>query len=229
MARMAMVIDLRLCIGCDACNISCKQENNVQQGFFWAHHIQRHEGTFPNITYTYMPTLCNHCSNPPCVEACPVEPDKAMFKQADGTVMTSEERCIGCQACKYACPYGVISFNEWGAETHPEWRTPEATALAQKVGGQVVPYSNPDRGTTFSVIRKEGKVEKCTFCDHRYQVGEEPRCVEVCPPHARVFGDLDDPNSAVSRLLRENEYSVLQPEAGTEPNVYYINKFDQKS
>jgi len=163
------------------------------------------------------------------VEACPVEPDKAMFKQADGTTMQSEDRCIGCQACQRACPYGVISFNEWGAETHPEWRTPEAAALTQKVGGDVLPYSNPDRGTTYSVIRKAGKVEKCTFCDHRYQVGEQPRCVEVCPPHARTFGDLDDPDSDVSRLLRENEYFVLQPEAGTEPNVYYINKFDQKS
>lgn len=228
MARLGMVIDLRRCIGCDACNIGCKGENNVPTGFFWAHHIQKHEGTFPNVRYTYMPTLCNHCENPPCVEACPVEP-KAMFQTEDGIVMHSAERCIGCQACQDDCPYGVISFNEWDEETHPAWRTPEAAAMTMAVGGDVLPYSNPDPGNTYRAIRGDGMVEKCTFCHHRVTVGAQPRCVEVCPAAARIFGDLDDPNSDAARLLRDNAHIVLKPEAGTNPKVFYIGQFDQKS
>jgi len=228
MARLGMVIDLRRCIGCDACNIGCKGENNVPTGFFWAHHIQKHEGTFPNVTYTYMPTLCNHCSNAPCVEACPVEP-KAMFKTDDGITMHSAERCIGCLACQDDCPYGVIFFNEWDEDTHPEWRTPEALALTAAVGGDVLPYSNPDPGITYRAIRGDGVVEKCTFCHHRVKVGMPPRCVEVCPAVARTFGDLDDPNSDVARLLRDNAHFVLKPEEGTEPNVFYIQQFSTAS
>ena len=228
MARYGMVIDLRKCVGCDGCNVACKGENNVPTGFFWAHHIQRHEGTFPDVRYSYTPTLCNHCTNAPCVDACPVEP-KAMFKTDDGITMHSEERCIGCQACQDACPYGVIFFNEWDQETHLEWRTPDAVDLVERVGGTVLPYYNPDPGITYASIRRPEKVEKCTFCHHRVSVGELPRCVEACPPGARTFGDLEDPNSDVSRLLREQAHFVLKPEAGTQPAVYYIQQFDQKA
>lgn len=228
MTRIGMVIDLRRCVGCDACNIACRNENNVENGHFWANRIQRTAGTFPNVTYDYTPTLCNHCSDAPCVEACPVEP-KAMFKTPEGITMHSEERCIGCQACQDACPYGVIYFNEWDEETHLEWRTADATALTDKVGGNVIPYSNPDPGTTYAAIRRPEKVEKCTFCHHRITVGENPACVDACPSDARIWGDLDDPQSDVSRLLRENDHFVLQPEAGTSPNVFYIQAFDQKA
>ena len=228
MARYGMVIDLRRCIGCDACNIGCKGENNVQTGFFWAHHVQRSDGAFPNPTYTYMPTLCNHCENPPCVEACPVTP-KAIFQTEDGIVMHSAERCIGCLACQDDCPYGVIFYNEWDQETHPAWRTEEAMDLTARVGGDVVPYSNPDPNLTYEAIRRPDVVEKCTFCHHRVQAGQLPRCVEVCPAVARVFGDLDDPNSDVARLLRDNESFVLLPEEGTRPQVFYIGRFDQRA
>jgi Fe-S-cluster-containing dehydrogenase component len=228
MARLGMVIDLRRCIGCDACNIGCKGENNTQQGFFWAHHIQRSEGAFPAPTYTYMPTLCNHCEHPACVDACPVEP-KAMFQLDDGIVMHSPERCIGCLACQDDCPYGVIFYNEWDQETHPEWRTAAAVDLSARVGGDVLPYSNPDPGLTGDAVRRTDVVEKCTFCYHRVQAGQLPRCVEVCPATARTFGDLDDPNSDVSRLLRDNDPFVLRPEAGTRPKVFYIRQFDQRA
>ncbi len=226
--KYGMVIDLRRCIGCDGCNIGCKNENNVPTGFFWAHHILEQEGEFPNYHYRYIPTLCNHCSNAPCIAACPVEP-KAIFKLPNGITMNSQERCIGCRACEHACPYDVISYNPQGEDVHPDWQRDEARELVEKVGGNTVPWYNPDPGNTWAAIREPHKVEKCSFCHHRVEVGEQPWCVEVCPATARFFGDLDDPNSEVSTLLAENEHFVLQPEAGTEPQVYYINDFDQKS
>lgn len=138
-------------------------------------------------------------------------------------------RCIGCRACEFACPYGVIYYNPRDEDVHAEWQTVEARAMVERVGGDTIPWSNPDPGNTWAAIRRPHKVEKCSFCHHRVEVGESPWCTVVCPATARFFGDLDDPDSEVSRLLAENEYFVLQPEAATDPQVYYINDFDQKA
>lgn len=228
MVKYAMVIDLFKCTGCGACDIGCKNENNVPQGFHWASHITLLEGTFPNLTYTHMPTLCNHCENAPCVEACPVDP-KAIYKNPNGMTLNSSERCIGCRACQGACPYGVIYFNE--EESHPFWRDDQAREITEKVAGNVTPYYNPNRARTWdgSGIRPAKKVEKCSFCDHRVLDGDRiPYCCEVCPPKARTFGDLEDPNSEVSKLLQQYKYFRLQEDLGTEPQVYYIRKFSKK-
>ncbi len=227
MAKYGMVIDLQKCAGCAACSIACKNENNVPDGIFWSHYITETRGEFPNITYNYISTLCNHCDTAPCVDVCPVDP-KAMYKQTDGITMHNEETCIGCRACENACPYGVIFYNERGVEPFEQWRSGEALELTEKVGGTVIPYYNPDRALTYAGIRRDNKVEKCTFCDHRVANGEVPYCVKACPADARVFGDLEDPESEISRLLTSNEYMVLLPEEGTKPNVYYINRFDVK-
>jgi Fe-S-cluster-containing dehydrogenase component len=113
MPKYGMVIDLQKCVGCGACAIACKTENNTQdradgQTFNWADFIMKEEGKFPNLKYTPMPVLCNHCTDAPCVKACPVTP-KAMFKTADGITMHSDERCIGCQRCQKACPYSTTT------------------------------------------------------------------------------------------------------------------------
>ncbi|SNR99167.1 prokaryotic molybdopterin-containing oxidoreductase family, iron-sulfur binding subunit [Anaerovirgula multivorans] len=227
MAKFGMIIDLEKCAGCTACSIACKNENNVPDEFYWSHYITETKGEFPNVTYQYISTLCNHCTNAPCVEACPVDP-KAMYKAENGMTLHNAERCIGCRACENACPYGVIYYNERGKEVFEEWRSGEAKALTEKVGGEVIPYYNPDRALTYDGIRRENVVEKCNFCDHRVANDEEPYCVDVCPANARIFGDLDDPNSEISKVLKEKQHFVLQPKAGTEPNVFYINKFDEK-
>lgn len=232
MPNYAMVIDLHRCTGCGACAIGCKKENNTPEGIFWAHYTHETVGTFPNVKYTYLPTLCNHCQNAPCVEACPVDP-KAMYNAENGLTLHSIERCIGCRRCENACPYGVIYYN--AEEPHAFWRddkpllkdvTSSPREAVEKVGGTVLPYYNPDREATYHGIRPKNKVEKCTMCDHRIAQGLDTYCNTVCPSKARFFGDLDDPDSTVSRLLKQYSSFRLKEGEGTEPRVYYIRNFN---
>lgn len=230
--ELGMVIDLQRCTGCGACNLACKNENNVQEGHAWSSRISRTTGTFPNVTWEYVPTLCNHCADAPCVNGCPTE---AMYKGPGGITMHDPEACIGCKYCIVNCPYDVISFNE--GETHEFWRddeaamegltaTPEETAEA--AGGEVMPYDNPNRETAEheDPHRYKGVVEKCTFCYHRVREGELPACVEACPSDARIFGDLNDPESKVSELVSTYSSKRRKEEKGTEPKVHYVRDFN---
>lgn len=251
MTKIAMVIDLQKCAGCGACGIACKTENNTQdrkngQSYNWADYIFKTEGKFPNIKFAAYPVLCNHCTNAACVDACPVEP-KAMFKTKDGITMHNNERCIGCRSCQDACPYSVldlneegeysvISFNFDGFETHGEWRdktelikgcTASGAEVAAKAGA-IPPYMTAYKHPEYDNVRRQGIVEKCILCSHRLAEGKDPYCVESCPSGARVVGDISDPNSKVSILLKTYEYQVLKPEAGTKPNVYYIRSYSIK-
>lgn len=230
MPRYAMVIDLQRCVGCGACSIACRNENNVPEGIYWSNKITETVGTFPNVRYHYIPTLCNHCSNAPCVRGCPT---RAMHKLDNGITMHDPDKCIGCKYCEFNCPYGVIYFN-W-EKPHKFWRSEEAVIpggtaspkeLVEKVGGQAPPYFNPERTGTAATIRPKGVVEKCTFCDHRVDRKQLPHCVEACPANARVFGDLADPNSEVSVLLGKFHPFRLREEIGTEPHVFYIRGYN---
>lgn len=233
--KLAMVIDLQRCVGCGACVIACKNENNVKDGVAWASRISRTTGQFPNVKYEYIPTLCNQCEKAPCVTGCPTG---AMHK-ADGDItMQDPDKCIGCRYCIINCPYGVIHFNE--KEVHSFWSndkpliegiTPSASEVTQKVGGRVLPYYNPARELSKqgTGIRRRGVVEKCTFCDHRVVKGELPYCVEACPANARIFGDLNNPNSEVNKILSKFHSWRLKEELGTKPKVFYVREFNQGS
>ncbi|SDC00107.1 MULTISPECIES: 4Fe-4S dicluster domain-containing protein [unclassified Candidatus Frackibacter] len=239
MAKYVMVIDLHKCAGCGACVISCKNENNVQEGFYWGHYTHKTVGKFPNVSYEFIPTLCNHCDNAPCVEVCPVG---AMHKDEDGTGLTlhDPDKCIGCKRCQKADPYGVINYNK--TKAHPFWRDnekiiPKVTSSGKEVAkavGEIPPYYNParanttDRGKTYDGIRRKGVVEKCLLCDHRVKKGLEPYCATACPADARIIGDLDDKNSEVSRLLKKYNSFRLKENLGTKPRVYYIRDFNAK-
>ena len=244
-----MVIDLQKCVGCGCCTLTCKTENNTQargngQTFNWADFIYKEEGKFPNVNYAALPVLCNHCTDAPCVKACPVK-DKAMYKTADGITMHNDERCIGCRRCQKACPYSaldvdkekaaysVISCNSGTAAPHAASRdtsemikgcTASGSATAKAAGG-VIPnhnkYSHPD----YESIRKQGVVEKCILCAHRVAKGMEPNCVVVCPAKARIFGDLNDAASAPAQALKKYKGVRLKEEKKTKPNVAYIRSF----
>lgn len=206
MARYGMAIDLAQCIGCHTCVVACKQANNVPEGIFWnrvyqdgGEGLDTSSGTFPNCTLKYVPVQCQHCENPACVKACPVG---ATYRDPEtGVVRQDYEKCIGCRMCMSACPYtGVRSFN---------WEEPRY-AVDATLGDAGAPK------------HQKHAVEKCTFCYQRLAEGETPGCMVLCPGRARHFGDLDDPDSEVSRLVREREYTQLLSDMDTRPSVYYL-------
>ena len=230
--RLAMVIDLHRCAGCGACVLACKNENNVQKNVAWASSITKTYGVFPNVRFQYIPTLCNHCENAPCVEGCPT---KAMHKGTGNITMHDPSKCIGCKTCISQCPYGVIHFN--GETPHSFWRdttetipdcTASGAAVVQQVYGTGVPYYNPDRELTQTGtgLRQRGIVEKCTLCEHRVRRGVLPYCVERCPANARIFGDLNDPDSEVNMILGKYEGRRLREHLGTEPKVFYVRSYN---
>ena len=225
MTRYGMVIDLDRCMGCRACMTACKVENNTPQGIFWMYTFRFEEGEFPNTRVWFMPRPCMHCQNAACVKVCPVG---ARYKREDGLTVTDWDRCIGCRYCEVACPYGVNYFN-W-KEPHDNqylgWDDPDLVAIT----GGGLPYENPDLAESYGDEDRRiaggghhhGVMEKCTFCVHRLEQGLQPKCADNCPTKVLNFGDLDDPNSEVSRMLKENASFRLLEELGTEPNVHYI-------
>ena len=197
-----MVIDLERCVGCGACSMACKQVHGTPPGIWWSKVLHGESGKYPNSRITLLPTLCMHCVNPPCKKACPTG---ATYQRQDGIVLVDKDKCIGCRYCMTACPYVARSFN-WRAEG--------------SYFGELGPMPNEK---LLSSEHPSGVVEKCTFCAERLDVGLQPACVSTCPAKARIFGDLDDPNSEVSMLLTTGRDSQISPELGTNPSVYYLS------
>jgi len=229
MANYGMVINLNNCVGCAGCDIACKTENNLDHDVHWSFHVTETTGVFPNVGYRYIPKMCNHCENAACIKACPT---KAMHKDKNGLTLHDADKCIGCRSCQLACPYGCISFNEevqhqLRMDTEPllAGMTSCGKDISKKFDNVPIPNYNPDRAKTYDGVRRKGIVEKCTLCDHRIVDGKNPWCVESCPADARIFGDFDDPNSEVSKLVAENSSFQLLKSKGTKPKVYYIDEF----
>ena len=218
--KFGMVIDAGACIGCRTCQWACKEENNIPDAVAppWIEIFELKsevamtghasledlkKGATTSYTQSpredrwYLAVHCFHCDNPPCVKVCPVG---ATYKDKDGLVLMRYDRCIGCRLCAAACPYGARRFN---------WHEPE---VAEDTVNPLVP------------IRPLSVVEKCTFCVHRTRQGRLPRCVEVCPVQAKHFGDLNDRDSEVSRILRSDLNFQLLEELNTKPSVWYITR-----
>ncbi len=180
--RYAFVIDVRRCIGCKACMVSCKSEWQVPVGHsrIWVKDTGV-RGTFPDLKFDFVTGNCHHCSKPPCIEVCP---NGSTYQRSDGIVVIDQDACLGCGLCIKACPYDAR-------------------------------YYNPEKGVT----------DKCNMCVTRLEKGMQPACVDTCVGAARVFGDVDDPESNVARLIHDNQGDItrmISAEVDTDPQIYYI-------
>ena len=199
MSRYGMVVDLRRCVGCNACVAACKSEHNTPGGVLQTKVLEKELGTFPEVSRVFVPVLCNHCDRPICAEVCPTG---ATRRRPDGIVAIDYETCIGCLSCIEHCPYRVRTLVDDERTLYPDGRTVFEKPVHQRILSRVV--------------------TKCDFCYHRVERGEPPACCEVCPTSARVFGDLADESSEPRRLTREHSSWQMLPEEGTQPCVFYI-------
>jgi sulfite dehydrogenase (quinone) subunit SoeB len=213
--KLGLVIDLDTCVGCHACATSCKEWNSggiagpltdehpygKDPSGVWFNRVHSYElaatphpnpspdgrgALSPQPAMTlHFPRSCLHCETPACVTVCPTG---ASYKRAeDGIVLVDEDKCIGCQLCSWACPYGAREYSA-----------------------------------------VEGVMKKCTLCVDRIynenleESERQPACVQACPTRARHFGDLGDPESAVSKLVAERNGVALMPELGYAPVNRYL-------
>lgn len=209
--KWSMVIDVRKCIGCYACTIACKSENVSPPGIVYRRVLDIEEGKYPNLKRDFVPVLCNHCENPPCVTACPV---KATTKRVDGIVDMNYNKCIGCRACLNACPYNArqSDFGEFYTDKTPRLQGYETRPAFE--------YKKEwPRQNGKSPI---GNARKCHFCIHRIERAELPACVTTCVGKATFFGDKEDKKSLVTELITKEKTKTLKEELGTKPRIYYI-------
>jgi Fe-S-cluster-containing dehydrogenase component len=223
--RWGMAIDLDRCTGCEACVAACHAENNVPlsnpeeaargRAIHWIRVDRYYEGEFPDVRIKYMPVLCQQCDDAPCEPVCPVY---ATYHNPEGLNVQVYNRCVGTRYCANNCPYSVRFFNWF----EPQWPAPLEL------------QHNPD-----VAVRPGGVMEKCTFCVQRIQRvqrdaraenrpiadGEvQPACVQSCPAEAMTFGNLNDPESKVSRLAASGRATRLLEDLGTQPKVFYLQR-----
>ncbi|MEL1136049.1 4Fe-4S dicluster domain-containing protein [Desulfitobacterium sp. THU1] len=220
--KLGMVIDLDKCIGCRTCAVACKAHNAQPPGTWWnrvftpgSPYHQSAVGEEGNLQMNFLPVSCQMCDNAPCEKVCPVG---ATYTDERGVVLVDYERCIGCRYCIAACPYNVRQFN---------WEDPKEVKerAGYKEGyeyGYPAEARDKDGRLVYTPNRPVGVVEKCTFCFQYTSQGKDPACVQACPSRARIFGDLEDPDSEVSRLIRDRQAFRLKEDLGTQPKVYYL-------
>jgi Fe-S-cluster-containing dehydrogenase component len=232
--KLGLVIDLDICVGCHACAVACKEWNDggdfgplpdddpygAEPHGVWFNRVHTYEVTSTTPFETkrvapqargddacgsppqmvHFPRSCLHCETPDCVTVCPTG---ASYKRAeDGIVLVDQDKCIGCQLCAWACPYGAREI-----------------ALP------------PPKNSASDANRKDSKrgtMQKCTLCVDRIynetldERDRQPACVMACPTRARMFGDLGDPDSDVSKVVAERDGFALMPEFGYQPVNRYL-------
>lgn len=180
--QLALVIDLDRCIGClGGCRTACKLEHGIALGDSRSKMYTMESGIYPDLEMYFLPVMCQQCEKPSCVGVCPT--GACHKRDEDGVIYIDKNRCIGCESCKRACPYGAMNLN------------------------------------------KEMRVmDKCDICSQLRELGEDPACIKNCSGRAIRFGDLNDPDSEVSRLLHEagekNVYAL--PDSKNGPSGRFI-------
>jgi MoCo/4Fe-4S cofactor protein with predicted Tat translocation signal len=248
-----MIIDLNSCIGCGACVVGCQSENNVQvvgrqevinrREMHWiridryyssdaeAEDVQGLELASANPEVTYQPMLCQHCSNAPCETVCPV---LATTHSTEGLNQMIYNRCIGTRYCANNCPYKVRRFNWFKYFDNDNFDY----HFNNDLGKMVI---NPD-----VTVRSRGVIEKCSFCVQRIQEGKltakkerrrplpdeiQTACAQACPTTAIIFGDMNNPESTISKMLdtevHERAFHVLE-EINVRPQISYLTKIRNK-
>lgn len=207
--RWGMVIDVNRCVGCQTCTIACKHANDTLPGVQWRKVVDVEMGEFPSVERFFMVTGCQHCAEPPCVPVCPTG---ATWQREDGLVIQDFDVCIGCAYCAVSCPYQartIVHDQRWyyGQETKQE----EAVRHDDRLG----------------------VAQKCTFCKDRVDEGLKqglkpgvdpeatPACAAACISSAIQFGDYNDPESNVSKLVAGPHFQ-LNAELGTNPQIKYL-------
>jgi phenylacetyl-CoA:acceptor oxidoreductase subunit 1 len=214
--RWGMVVDLSKCVRCYACIAACRIEHFLPIGMSWPRLMALETGGDEPTVSTYS-VRCNQCQNAPCIEVCPTG---ATQQRDDGIVWVDQDKCVGCRYCVVACPYQNRTF--LSKDKDIGFFPGEIETDFEKAGKEL--YSH-----------QTGTTEKCNFCAERIDAGlakglkpgidreATPACVNTCPAQALTFGDLDDPNSEVSRIIKEKGGFQLHPEYGTDPSVYFID------
>lgn len=229
--KWGMAIDMTSCTGCNSCMIGCQVENNVSvvgkqqvingRDMHWIRIDRYYKGDVANPDVAYQPMLCQHCDNAPCETVCPV---LATMHNDEGINVMVYNRCVGTRYCANNCPYKVRRFNFF--EYSEQMKSPLNMVL------------NPDMGT-----REQGVMEKCTFCWQRIREAKDvakdqgrlvrdgdvrAACQQTCPSDAIVFGNLNDPQSRVTKLsTSQRGYHVLEF-LNTKPQVTYLTKVRNK-
>lgn len=249
-----MAVDLNSCTGCGACTVACMAENNVPvvgkrevsraHEMTWLRIDRYFYGNEETPNTVYMPMMCQHCDNAPCENVCPVA---ATNHSSEGLNQMTYNRCVGTRYCANNCPFKVRRFN-WLDYTSADIFPSNEVDINYGVDGKEEHMYLTDNLTRMVLnpdvtVRTRGVIEKCSFCVQRIQEGKltakvegrklndidvKPACVQSCPTGAIVFGDMNNPESDVSKLKQTQRAYLPLEETNVRSSVSYLMKVTNK-